>query len=135
MLLILKCVTSSPSAALRETTSPLVDCVSSLVVAFVTLGVSATAVTVIVAVTGLPPTPPDALVAASTLKEPVPKKFAFGVNFRPALPSAKVMKSLLLICVVPSFLNNLPLVMPVILKCVTSLPSAAFREITSPLVV
>jgi hypothetical protein len=30
------------------------------------------------------------------------------VNFSPALPSAKVMKSLLLICVVPSFLNKVP---------------------------
>ena len=32
---ILKCVTSAPSAAFREITSPLVDCVSSFVVAFV----------------------------------------------------------------------------------------------------
>ena len=39
---ILKCVTSAPSAALREITRPLVVCVSSLVVALVTDGVSAT---------------------------------------------------------------------------------------------
>ncbi len=38
---ILKCVTSVPSAALREITRPLVVCVSSLVVALVTDGVSA----------------------------------------------------------------------------------------------
>ena len=42
MPVILKCVTSAPSAALREITSPLVVCVSSLVVALVTDGVSAT---------------------------------------------------------------------------------------------
>ena len=42
MAVILKCVTSAPSATLREITSPLVVCVSSLVVALVTDGVSAT---------------------------------------------------------------------------------------------
>ena len=52
---ILKCVTSAPSAALREITSPLVVCVSSLVVALVTDGVSATGLTVIVTVAVLPP--------------------------------------------------------------------------------
>ena len=44
-----------PSAASRVMTRPLVVCTSSSVVAFVTLGVSATALTVIVAVTTLPP--------------------------------------------------------------------------------
>ena len=41
MHVILKCVTSVLSAALREITRPLVVCVSSFVVALVTLGVSA----------------------------------------------------------------------------------------------
>ena len=40
MFVILKCVTSAPSAAFREMTRPLVVCVSSVVVAFVTLGVA-----------------------------------------------------------------------------------------------
>ena len=69
------------------------------------------------------------------LKLPVPKKLAAGVNFRPALPWAKVMKSPSLIGVVPSFWNSVPLVMLVILKCVTSAPSTALREMTRPLVV
>ena len=43
---ILKCVTSTPSAGLREMTSPLVDCVSSFVVVPVIDGVSATGTTV-----------------------------------------------------------------------------------------
>src|SRR5216683_2843736 len=58
-----------------------------------------------------------------------------GVNFNPAFPSAKVMKSPLLMTVVPLFLNNVPPVIPVILKWVTSAPSAGLREITSPEVV
>ena len=122
-----------PSAALRETTRPDVVCVSSLVVALVTEGVSATGLTVMVAVTTLPPSPPSLLLSdACTWKLAVPKKFAEGVNFSPAFPWAKVMKPPLLICVVPSFWNSVPLVMFVILKCVTSVPSAAFRETTSP---
>src|SRR5438309_9248107 len=68
--------------------------------------------TVIVAVTVLPPRPVFALlVEACTSKLKVvaglDRLFA-GVNFRPALPSAAVMKSLLLICVVPLFLNRVP---------------------------
>ena len=35
----------------------------------------------------------------------------------------------------PSFWNSVPLVMAVILKCVTSAPSAALREMTRPLLV
>ena len=46
-----KCVTSAPSAAFRLTTSPLVVVTSSNVVAFVTPGVSATGLTVMVEVT------------------------------------------------------------------------------------
>ena len=133
MLVILKCVTSAPSPALRQMTRPLVVCVSSSVVALVTDGVSATALTVIVAVTALPPSPASALlVEACTSKLPVPEKLAAGVNFRPALPWAKVMKSPLAIGVVPSFWNSVPLVMLVILKCVTSAPSAALRLMTRP---
>ena len=39
------------------------------------------------------------------------------------------------IAVIPSFLNSAPLVIPVILKFVTSAPSAAFFVITKPVVV
>ena len=44
------------------------------------------------------------------------------------------MKSPLSIGVVPPFWYSVPLLMPVILKCVTSVPSAALREMTGPLV-
>ena len=89
-----------------------------------------------VATTVLPPRPASPLeVEAWIVKLPLPLKFAVGVNFSPAFPSAKVMNVPLVICVVPSFWYSVPLVMPVILKCVTSAPSAALREITSPLVV
>ena len=57
MPVILKCVTSAPSAALRLMTRPLVVWTSSLVVALVTDGVSATGLTVIVAVASPPPRP------------------------------------------------------------------------------
>src|ERR1700674_4056010 len=136
MFVILKCVTSVPSAALRLITSPEVVWVSSLVVAFVTDGVSATAFTVIVAVADplLKPLP-DESVAPWTWKLPLAKESAAGVNFNPALPSAKVMKLLSAMTVVPSFLKSVPPVMLLILKCVTSVPSAAFRLITSPEVV
>ena len=46
MPVILKCVTSAPSTALRERTRPDVDCVSSGVVAVVAVGVSAIGFTV-----------------------------------------------------------------------------------------
>src|SRR5437879_13817687 len=62
-------------------------------------------------------------------------RLAAGVNFNPALHWATVMKSPLLIGVVPLFWNSVPLVMPVILKFVTSAPSAAFRVMTRPEVV
>ena len=115
------------------TTSPDALWVSSLVVALVTDGVSATGSTVMVAVTRLPPRPASVLlVEAWTLKLPSPKKSAAGVNFRPALACANVMKSPLLIAVVPSFWNSVPLVMPVILKNATAELSAALRETTSP---
>src|SRR5882672_737361 len=92
--------------------------------------------TVIVAVANPPPSPPFALlVEACTWKLPFAFESSAGVNFNPALPSANVMKSLLLICVVPLFLNNVPPVMLVILKLVTSVPSTALRLITSPFVV
>jgi hypothetical protein len=92
-----------------------------------------TALTVIVAVTVPPPRPAsDALNDACTVKLPLEVP---GVNFNPALPSAKVMKSPLWIGVTPSFLNNEPPVIAVILKWVTSAPSAGLREITRPEVV
>src|SRR5947208_948822 len=92
MAVILKCVTSGPSTGLRLITRPLVVCVSSGVVASVTLGVSATGVTVIVARAAGPPTPASVLlVDERTWKLPRPKKFGLGVYFRPALPWATVM--------------------------------------------
>ena len=68
-------------------TRPVLDCVSSLVVAPLTEGVSATGVTVIVALTVLPPAPPTTLeVEAWTVKLPLAVLFRLGVNFSPALP-------------------------------------------------
>src|SRR5712691_2930630 len=108
-----------------------------IVVAEVAEGVSAIGVTVIVAV-AVPLRPlPVPSVAACTLKPKVVvglNRFAAGVNFNPALPSAKVMKSPLLIWVVPLFLKSEPLAIAVILKCVTSAPSAALRLMTRPVV-
>ena len=120
MFVILKLVTSGPSAGLRVMTKPDVVCVFSFVVALVTDGVSATVLTVIVAVAkpALKPAPAP-LVAPCTWKlKVVPglNRLAAGVNFNPALPSAKVMNELLGIGVVPSFLNSVPLVIAVILK-------------------
>src|SRR5438132_1081665 len=135
MAVILTCVTSVESPALRAITSPDVDCVSSLVVAGVTDGVSATALTVIDAVALGPSPVPVASSAPATANDPVPEKLDAGVNFNPALPSANVMKPLLPIWVVPSCLKSVPLVIAVILNCVTSVLSAAFREITRPDVV
>jgi hypothetical protein len=92
--------------------------------------------TVMVAVTTLPPRSPTALlVEAWTLNEPMPAKLALGVNFKPAVAWAKVMKAPLVIGVVPSFRKSAPLVMLVIWKWVTSLPSVALRLMTKPLVV
>src|ERR1700674_841454 len=109
---------------------------SSSVVAFVTDGVSATGFTVIVAVADpLLKPPPEESVAPWTWKLPLAKEFAAGVNFNPALPSAKVIKLPSAMTVVPSFWKRAPLVMLVILKCVTSVPSAALRLMTSPEVV
>src|SRR3989442_500587 len=88
---------------------------------------------VIVAVAVPPPSPAsEALNDDCTVKLPLEVP---GVNFSPAFPSAKVMKSPLLMTVVPLFLNSVPPVIPVILKWVTSGPSAGLREITSPEVV
>src|SRR5438874_1096761 len=89
--------------------------------------------TVIVAVAKPPPSPPFALlVEACTWKLPFAFESTAGVNFNPALPSAAVMKSPLLIKVKPSCLNSAPLVMLVILKLVTSGPSIGLRVITRP---
>src|SRR5882762_5629695 len=80
----------------------------------------------------LPRPASEALNDACTVKLPLEVP---GVNFNPAFPSANVMKSPLLMTVVPLFLNSVPPVIPVILKWVTSAPSAGLREITSPEVV
>src|SRR5438067_90272 len=117
MLVILKRSEERRAGELRAITRPELVCVSSLVVAFVTDGVSATALTVMVALTGLPPRPVSALLTdACAVKLALPEKLLAGVNFKAALPWAKVMNWLLAIAVVPSFWNNVPLVMLVILK-------------------
>lgn len=101
----------------------------------VDVGVGA-ALIVIVAVTGFPPSPALLLlVAARITNEPLPLKLVLGVNFKPALAWSKVIKLLVGMAVVPSFWKSVPLLMLVILKCVTSLPSAPLRLMTSPLVV
>jgi hypothetical protein len=88
---------------------------------FVLVTIVGPQLTVIIAVAaGLMPAPPE-LVAPCTWKLKVLDGLvnsSFGVYFNPALPSAVVIKekSVLLIWVVPSFLNNLPFVMLVILK-------------------
>ena len=136
MFVILKCVTSAPSPALRLMTRPELLCVSSFVVALVTLGVSATEVTVIVAGTTAPPKLASAAaVAAWMLNVAVPKKLLDGVNFKPALATANVIYELLEIDVVPLLWNSVPPVRPVILKWVTSEPSPGLRLMTRPLVV
>src|SRR6267143_3689366 len=110
-----------------------------LVVAFVPVGVSAIGLTVIVAVARLPPKPALVLfkeACAWKLKVVAGlNRFAAGVNFNPALPWATVIKSPLLIGVLPLFWNSVPLVMPVILKFVTSAPSPTFLVMTRPVVV
>ena len=57
------------------------------------------------------------------------------MNFKPALPCANVMKLPLVMGVVPSLRKSEPFAIAVILKWVTSGPSTALREITSPDVV
>src|SRR5437660_5529218 len=117
-------------------TRPEVVCTSSLVVALVTDGVSATGVIVIVAVAAPAlSTVPTASVELCTWKLPATIELAVGVNFNPAPPSAVVMNELLAIAVVPLFLNSVPPVMLVILKLVTSAPSTAFLVMTRPEVV
>src|SRR5712664_200087 len=136
MLVILKTVISAPSTAFLVITKPEDVWVSSLVVALVTPGGSPTDPTVICAVAKpLLRPPPTPSVPACTWKLPMPEKLAVGVNFNPALPSAIVMNWPFVIGVVPSFLNSEPLVMLVILKCVTSVLSTAFRLMTNPEVV
>src|SRR6266576_4748992 len=139
MLVILKLVTSVLSAALRVMTRPEVVWVFTLVVAFVTDGVSAIALTVMVAVARPPPNPAAVLSSeACAWKLKVVdglNRFALGGNFNPFKPWVTVMKSPLLIGVVPLLWNRVPLVMPVILKFVTSAPSPALRVMTRPEVV
>ena len=84
----------------------------TVVVALVTDGVSATEPTLIVAVAKPPPNPALVLFrdACAWKLKVVPglNRLAPGVNLSPALPSAKVMKSPLLIWVLPLFLNSVP---------------------------
>ena len=105
MPVILKWVTSVLSAALRVSTKPEVVWVAGIVLALVTDGVSATGVIVMTAFTVLPASPPfTPLDDACAVKAPVALELAVGVNFSPALPSAKVMKSPLTTALVPSVL-------------------------------
>ncbi len=77
---------------------------SSAVVAGSPTACPPTAATGIVVLTGLPPSPPSfAAVEAWIVKEALPKKFAAGVNLKPALACANVMKSFTLTWVAPSF--------------------------------
>ena len=81
-----------------------------------------------VAVAVGPPRPAVvAVVDSCTVKLPEASELVAGVNFSPAAPSATVMKSPLLITVVPSFLKSVPPVMFVIWKLVTKAASAAIR--------
>ena len=83
---------STTSAAFFVITKPEDVCVSSLVVALVTPGGSPTDPTVIVAVEKPVLSPVPVLsIEPCTWKLPLPEKFAVGVNFKPAFPSAKVM--------------------------------------------
>ena len=89
-----------------------------------------------VAVAVGPPRPAVvAVVDSCTVKLPEASELVAGVNFSPAAPSATVMKSPLLITVVPSFLKSVPPVMFVIWKLVTKAVSAGFGVMTSPAVV
>ena len=101
--------------------------------AFATVGVSLIGLTVIVAVTVEPPSPASLLlVEACAVKCPSAFESCDGVNFNPARPSANKTKLSAVTTVVPSLRNNVPPVMFVIFRCVTSLPSAALRLRTKP---
>ena len=98
---------------------------------------SLTALTVMAAPTVPPPSPAskaesDACTSKPKVSPAPLLRFADGVNFNPAPPWATLMKSPLTMGVVPSLWNRVPPVMLVILKKVTSAPSAPFGLITSP---
>src|SRR5262249_30845332 len=99
-------------------------------------GASFTSVTVIVTgVAGLMPLPAESRAACTAKENESPAgvfRSASGVNFSPAVPSATVMKSPLLITVVPLLLKRVPPVIAVIRKLVTSVRSTALRVMTSP---
>src|SRR5262249_8771934 len=96
-------------------TRPVEVWVFSRAVALVTDGACKATVAVIVADAVGPLSPvASALVDDWTTKLPVKVEFGVGVNLSPAAPSTAVMKSLLLIGVVPSALKSVPFVMPVI---------------------
>ena len=92
--------------------------------------------TVIVAVTTLPPRPASALlVEACTSKLPRAGEVGRGRELQPGVPLSEGDEVAVVDRVVPSFWNRVPLVMLVILKCVTSVLSAALRLMTRPVVV
>src|SRR5256885_1284417 len=75
-----------------------------LIFASDTVGAVLLPLTVMVAVAVPPPRPASVLLSdARMVKLALPTKFVAGVNFRPALPCAKVMNALLAIAVVPLF--------------------------------
>src|SRR5436190_1142849 len=85
LLLILKWVTSAPSAPFRLMTKPEVVWISSLVVASVTDGVSADRKSVVLGMSvALVRRPPDESVEPWTWKLPLANEFAAGVNLKPA---------------------------------------------------
>jgi len=79
------------------------------------------------------PAPLSTAAWMSKIAVPVTKPDVRG-ELQPCPTSATVMKLPLLIAVVPSYWNSVPLML-LILKCVTSLPSTALMAMTRPLVV
>ena len=113
----LKCVTSAPSAALRETTRPELVCRLTTVTAFVIEGGSATGDTVVVAAVALPPSPASEAPADAWAENcPLAKLFGAGVNLNPAAPCANVMNAPDAIGVTPSAWNRVPPLIAVILE-------------------
>ena len=93
-------------------TRPAVVCVSSFVVALVTDGVSATALTVIVAVTVLPPSPASAFaIEAWTCEAAGAEEVRRRRELQPGVAFANVMNVAVGDRVVPLFWNSVPLVM------------------------
>ena len=126
-----KCVTSAPSTALRESTRPLAVCVSSVVVAGVTAGASATGTMKMSALAGLPRPASVLPIDACATTCPVTSEFGDGLKRSPAAPSAMVTNACDGIGVTPSALKSVPPLMLTNLRCVTSGPSSGLRPTTS----